>query len=159
MDKAGLVAEIEESRAVFMAEIARIPAEQMEAVALYGVWSPKDLLGHIAFWERRAASLMSALLAGQTPAKGQDVDELNAGAYQASHSLPLEAIRREEAGAYQDLMALVETLPEDTLASPARFTWLDGAPLVELALNNTSGHYAEHLPDLKTWIGTLHLRR
>ncbi len=159
MDKTSLVTEVEESRASFLAEMARIPPDRMEEVALYGVWSPKDLLGHVAFWERRGAFLMNALVAGQVPATSQDVDELNASAYQASRRLPVEAIRREEAEAYRELMALVATLPDDTLTSPARYDWLEGGPLADLVLNNTSGHYAEHLPDLKTWIDSLNTRR
>lgn len=159
MDKSGLMAEVTRAREDLMASLSRVPPGRMGEVALHDAWTTKDLVAHLAFWERRAAALATALLAGETPGPDEALDTINAKAFQASRDLSLETVLVEEGEAYQALMALVSAIPADTLFDTARFPLLGGGSLAEVVINNTSGHYEQHSPELASWIEKQDLRR
>ena len=61
--------------------------------------------------------------------------------------------RREEKDAYQKLLSAAESATEADLFDPHRFAWMKGQPLAEWIINNTYGHYDEHLTDVLRWLG------
>lgn len=131
--------------------LARMDAARMVEPVLYGLWSVKDMLAHIGFWEQHIADAYRTLQRGDVPAPAPDetsVHEINARVFAEQRGRPLADVRREEGEAYRALLALAETAPEDDLFNPHRFAWTQGRPFAELIQNNTYEHYDEHVEDL-----------
>lgn len=124
--------------------------------ALDNGWSVKDLLAHLAFWEKRAGDIYLGLVIGDIASlEGADlsVDELNARALDQNRLLSLSQVRENEAWAYHALRRLAAAAPEEHLFDPRCFAWTGGRPFAEWIANNTYGHYDEHIPALLAWRG------
>ena len=131
--------------------MAQFSDEQMLQPVLPGGWTVKDALAHIAWWERRAHSVLSAITAGLEPEfslEEGDVDGVNRNTYETNRLIPLADVRCDEADAYRSLFALVESLPDEALDNPSKFAWTKGRPLSTVVEWNTFAHYDEHMPDL-----------
>ena len=138
------------------AALARMDAARMVEPALYGLWSVKDLLAHLGFWEHHIVVAYRTLQRGDVPDPAPDetsLDAINARVFAEHRGRSLADVQREEGQAYQALLSLAETAPEDDLFDPHRFAWTQGHPLAELIGNNTYEHYDEHLEDLRAWLG------
>ena len=155
MNRAELALNIRTGRDRLEAALAQISDERMSDVGLYETWSVKDLLAHLGWWELRAAYVASTLINGSVPDRTIDaasVDQVNATVYQEHHQQPLDEVRQYEHDAYLSLLTLVEKMSEDDLFNAQRFPWTKGQPLADWVVNNTYGHYDEHMPALLAWI-------
>ena len=151
MDRQELLTNMHEGHERLEAALARMDATRMVQPVLYGLWSVKDLLAHIGFWEQYIADAYRTLQRGDVPAPTPDetsLHEINARVFAEQRGRPLADVRREEGEAYRALLALVETASGDDLFDPRRFTWSGRRPFAELIQNNTYEHYDEHLEDL-----------
>lgn len=155
MDRGELVARLLAGRADLEAALRRVEAGRMEDVVLHGDWSVKDLLAHLAFWERRVVAFYQAL-ADDAPWRAvkddAGIDTLNAGVLAWGRRRSLDEVRREEEEAWAALLALVESAPTGDLFNPTRFPRTEGRPFAESIEANGNGHYAEHLPELQAWL-------
>jgi hypothetical protein len=138
---------VREGRAQLEADIARFSEVEMLA-AEPGRWSMKDLLAHIAAWDRRTCDLFAAASRGEAPAErisgGDDVDRFNAAAHERNRDLPLPAVRAEFKAAFDDSMVWIDRMPDDLLFDPARVPWNGGHALAWNVAANTYWHYEEH---------------
>jgi hypothetical protein len=126
------------------------------APVLANGWSIKDLLAHLGFWERRAVSMYQFLNGGPEPDPkpgSLTFDELNAQVHAAYQDMNLADAVESEQRAYQAIFNLAKDAPEADLFDPQRFGWTEGRPFSGWILDNTAGHYQEHLPDLRGWLG------
>lgn len=147
--KVDLLAEITSGRASLEKVLTGIPAEKMEQVVLYDVWSIKDYLAHLGFWEKEVVSMFEILRAGKTPEIFLTLDEINARAFEESRALSLDDVLKQEKSAYQGIFLLVQDAQNDELFAPDYFAWTQGRAFAELIADNTFGHYEEHMPDLR----------
>jgi len=133
------------------AALAHVDEAWMVEPVLYGLWSVKDLLAHLGFWEQHIVAAYRTLQRGDVPDPAPDETSLhaiNARVFAEHRGRPLADVQREEGEAYQALLFLAESAPEDDLFDPHRFAWTRGRPLAELIANNSYEHYDEHLQDL-----------
>ena len=158
MNRAELVLNVRTGRDRLEAALAQVDERHMTDIGLRETWSVKDLLAHLGWWEQRAAYVASTLREGQVPEgtiNATDVDQVNATVYQEHHQQPLVEVRHYEHDAYLGLLTLVEKMSENDLFDPQRFPWTKGQPLADWVINNTYGHYDEHMPALLAWIDHL----
>jgi hypothetical protein len=153
MTRDELLKRMDNGRAEFTALVDRVPEDSMALPKLANGWSVKDMLAHLAAWERRAVYLYRVLSAGQTVDDGvTDFNVFNAATYAANLNRPLGEIRAEENAAFSDLRAVAETAPEAHLFDPAQYAWTEGRPFVDWIGWNSYDHYLEHIPDLRAWL-------
>ena len=69
MDKANVLEKMQAERAKLDGLLATLSAEQMCQTTLENEWSVKDVLAHIAVWERRCVGWIQAGLRGEKPDK------------------------------------------------------------------------------------------
>jgi len=151
MDRQTLLTNLHAGRERLAAALAQMDEARMVEPVLYGLWSVKDLLAHLGFWEHHIVAAYRTLQRGDVPDPGPDEASLhatNARVFAEHRGRPLADVQREEQEAYQALLSLVEAAPEDDLFDPHRFAWTRGHPLAELIANNSYEHYDEHLQDL-----------
>ncbi|MFN2237239.1 MAG: ClbS/DfsB family four-helix bundle protein [Anaerolineales bacterium] len=130
---------------------------QMTAEGVEGCWSIKDILAHIATWERVAYDRIHSaltLVPLQFPLINgdADVDKFNAEIYAENKDQPLEKVMTEYHDSHRNLMDLVETLQEDFLRSPLPFKWAGKLTAQVMISSNTHWHYIEHAESIAKWL-------
>jgi len=110
-----------------------------------GEWSVKDHLAHITWWEQRIIRTLrdgAPDLVEMLPNVDiNDTDQINAAIFAANRDLPLAEVRAAFDASYQEMLRLIETLPDETVVK--HYDWLNG---------NAGGHYDEHLQMLRGWL-------
>ena len=137
--------------------IEPLPEDQMIAAGVEAYWSVKDILAHIAAWERMAYDRIQAALSGESLyfplIKGdEDVDQFNAEVYAKNKDRSLEKVMKEYHDSHQDLLDLIETLQDEFLASPLPFDWAAKLTAQVMISANTHWHYIEHAETISKWL-------
>lgn len=158
MDRKELLNNIRDGRRELQNALNQFDKRQLSEPLLANGWSIKDLIAHIGFWENRMVKLYNILQNGdvpEDPIDSLDLDELNARVYDDNQLVPLGIVQINELEAYEKLLDIAETAPEDDLFDPHRFAWTEGEPFYNWIEANTYGHYADHIPELMEIAGRL----
>ena len=137
--------------------VAAVPRERMEQPGAMGDWTFKDVASHLTGWRQRTVLRLEAAARGEPqppnpwPAELGDAedDPINAWMHEQWKDRPLDDVLAEAEGVYDDIAAVVRTLPVEILTDPNRFDWMEG---VALADGDFSGHLDEHEPDVRRWL-------
>lgn len=158
MDKANMLGTMQAERAKLDGLLATLSAEQMCQRALENEWSVKDVLAHIATWERRCADWIQAGLRGERPDKPEkgytweELDTLNEKTFLGNRERTLNDVQADARLAYQQLLEQVQALSEDDITNPQRFPWTDGRGLIPFIAANSYEHYQEHFEQIHKWL-------
>jgi hypothetical protein len=157
-DKARILGMIHKERAALDSLLDSLSDAQMLDPTLPGGHTVKDLLLHIAAWERLFLDWMAAAARGETPAlpapgvTWDDVSPLNEQIYVANRDMALPAARVESCQAFRDFVAYIDALAPPDLIDPHLYPWLDGWSLVPLIASNSYQHYREHADEVRAWL-------
>ena len=152
MNRADLLTNIDNGRAELEAALAAIDRNRLTEPLMPNGWSVKDVIGHIGFWEGRIAKLYDILLRGEEPVDtvtNETVDALNLRIHAENQMIPLGIMELNEQEAYRALRRVAETASDPDLFDPHRFDWTQGTPFYQFIVENTYGHYDDHLVDLR----------
>jgi hypothetical protein len=148
--KAALLRGIREERQRLEYAFKRISPSDMAKASHPDAWSVKDNLAHIAAWEKKLLKWYETGLRGEKQAMPQWsqpglVDEINLEIYQRNRGRQLDDVLQEFKESYQQILATVESMPEDGMFTSGKYDWTGQGTLADYIVGNTSGHYAEHL--------------
>jgi hypothetical protein len=153
VDKVEFLARLKRERANWNALLDQIEASRMIQPGVVGVWSIKDLIAHIAWYENQMVDID-----GEQPQPGIELwdlplDERNARIYEANQQRTLTDIQNEAQQVYQKLLETVERLTEEQLQNVKHFPWMqpDWIPWKVIA-SNSYEHYHQHLSDVQAWV-------
>jgi hypothetical protein len=152
MDKDTLLRGIHETHASLEAATAALDDDALlgPAPGMPG-WTRKDVLAHVEWWNRHSVAVIEGVRTGADPWPGGDEpwdpDAWNARIQDENRDRPPLDVRRGEAASYEALVAAVEGATDDELFAEDPHPWLDGT-LAETVLEDSTAHYAEHLPHL-----------
>ncbi len=135
-EKERVLRDMDKSWRALMDSIRGIPESQMTAPGVSGHWSVKDILAHIAAWDRETTRVVMQILRGdepEWPIHDQKFNDLN---YEADKSLPVNEARNRALSAHKALVEMLDGKGE------VRAAWLRGA---------TYDHYPEHTEDILRW--------
>ena len=102
MDKSHVLEEIQAGRAEFDALLTQLSDEQICDAALDGGRSVKDILSHIAAWERRCAGWIETTMRGEIPERPEpgitwdQIDDLNERDFLRTRDDTLQEARDDE---------------------------------------------------------------
>jgi len=147
------------------AVLATIPEERLLEPGVVEEWSVRDLLAHIAGYERYVSALIFGDLEGRTPTNQQfygrddaptpedDANDDTSNAWVVAHARtkPLQDTLTEYRWAHQQMIEAVEACAEADLEDPNRFPSLKGKTLLAILPGQCMGHHREHLPQLKAF--------
>jgi uncharacterized damage-inducible protein DinB len=137
--------------------IARVIPSGRRDEPVYRVWTAKDLLGHIAAWDRWLCGAIDALVAGRRPKFGR-TSVFNKHAVDASRALDWAAVLRDVRTAHTALMRRIEALSdaEWTAASRHRYRWGDSTAMTIASLfaytYKGGTHYGGHAREIEAWL-------
>lgn len=155
MNRIELIETIGASRYRLMQAVEQFSDSDCVAGLLENNWSVKDVLAHIAWWEQRATRLYHAA-AGTGPAvepiRAEQINEVNEQTYADHRAVALETVRDMEQAAFQELLTIVETIPEEDLFDENRFQRFGGNPYLHIVIANTYDHYDEHAAMLEGYL-------
>lgn len=134
MNHQAIIERIEVSYTAFRELIASVPVERATDSVSPGEWSVRDIVGHIAWWEDRAAH---DILGTAEAMDGQTVDQRNAVEYAAISERTLEESLLALDTAHELLTGVVRDHPEVTADQVEPDTW---------------EHYEEHGADIRAWL-------
>lgn len=155
-DKPTLLRRMNETREQLIVFLAKFDADQMIEVHPPDGWSIKDAMAHITFWEKYALERYQEVARGEKPQlfgdiTQDDVDRINQQALEAGRALSLKEVQTAFDRVYQELWAVVQTIPEN----PDDAWWgLWPTPELpwQLIAYNTFEHYPEHMESIRRWV-------
>jgi uncharacterized damage-inducible protein DinB len=153
MDKRRLVKKLKEERRKLLQAAQALSPSQRETPFLGGKWSAKDVLAHIAAWDREQLKGVQQLLRGERPGfLDFDWDEFNARAVAARHGASFEAIVKETEQTLDEFIATLESIPEEEFAKLRGLRWKRWEVTLEWVVSGTYTHDAEHRQQLKEFL-------
>lgn len=160
--KADCLAEMHASFEEQMTVVEAIPPERLTEVGATDEWSARDMLAHIAGYERWVAAALVGDLTG-TPPTNQDYygrnrapseadsandDTTNAWVVSHARTIPAAAVLAEARWAHRRLVEAVESCAEADFEDPNRFPFCKGQTLLSILPGQCWGHHREHVPHL-----------
>jgi len=134
--------------------LSQLSVEQFNRPGAVGVWSVKDVLVHIAFWERYTVNMLQAIARGKTPDLLADdsTERNNASVVAQYYQRPLAAVISDWQEAREDLLEALEDLDDEDLNDPDRFPWSAGRTLLDRIAGNSFDHEQEHIEQILAWM-------
>ena len=159
MDKTSILNEMSTSYAALEEILVPLDKTQYSTEGVIPGWSIKDMLAHIASWHHRLLTWLDAAVRNQEPTLSgpdsvEEMDALNAQFYQENKSRPLDEVLVDFRITHQQIMDIVQPMPEDDLMSPHRFAWSKGEPLWQAIAGDTYEHYREHIAQIQEWLAS-----
>ena len=157
MDKTELLEALEDERLEAVSLLDDLPDEVMLEPGVVGEWSIKDILAHLTAWEGQTVTLLfQARQGNRQPTTvhfgNEQVDTLNQRWYEQSKDRPLDLIWNDFLGVRKQTIRRVSEMSDKDLNDRNRFPWLKGVALVDLIINDTIEHEAEHLDAIREWL-------
>ena len=154
MDATQLAVRIQSTSTDLELLILQLNVAQMNQPGAVGSWSVKDVLAHIAFWERYMADIIRAAKSGETPQL--DVEDLtesrNASVVAQYYLTSLGAVLAAWHAAREELLDQIAGLSEADLNDPQRFSWSEGRTLLDRIAGNSYEHEQEHIDQIRAWM-------
>lgn len=153
MEKSELVGHMRATRAEFESLLAELTPDQMTQGGVAGVWSIKDMLAHIAWYQREEAELFGETGANASPLWDLPQEPRNEMLFQQNRDRPLEAVLAEFRHAFEKLLHAAERLSEADLNVPGRFpgTSVERPPWRAIAVHSYE-HDREHIEMIRMWL-------
>jgi Mycothiol maleylpyruvate isomerase N-terminal domain len=141
MDVARLLEEEDRGWMGLTETFGEIPPDRFEEPSLNAEgWTPKDAMYHVARWAEEAATVLGRIAAGTHREGDVDTDGLNAEWLEAGRDVEADVVRLRFAKGRVAMRQAFERL--DHVDAPA-WEWFE---------ESGPRHYADHLPDLRSFL-------
>jgi hypothetical protein len=145
-----LQAALQQSRQRFDAAAGGTDAVTLEKQPVCGVWTSRDVAGHVADWNGEFAAAAEHALGGPAP-EGHPIEDgelYNTNMAGARASQSWSQAKADLDASFDRLAAILERIDDDQIATPAMAPW-DEESTVGALLADASGHADEHVADLE----------
>ena len=137
ISKAQAIERLETERRRLEQNLAPLSENDMLRPGVVGEWPVKDVLAHLASWERFFLDWYAADQRGETPHppapgltwKPKDLDILNRRIFAKHRNRSLSKILAEFRNTHKRFMATVQTIPEKDIITKERFAWIGKAAM------------------------------
>lgn len=155
--KAELLKAIRAERRLLERALAEIDPALYDEAGVCKKWSIKDLLAHLAAWEQtfiRWYAARDQMSDGLMPPEVQSAAALNAynqHLYERYRDGSLSQVQAFFQQSFQQIIALVEQIPEGDLFTPHRYPWTGKWTLKTFVAANTNLHYSWTRTQINRW--------
>jgi len=159
-NKSELVFVIKKERGNLESLLNQLTSDQKKEKGVEAEWSIKDIMAHIAAWERLAQDRLNSATTGEKlkiPVIESDnfVDIFNAEVYESNKESSIKNVETEFHNSYNDFMRQIETLEEEFLIEVLPFDWAGDLTAQVLISANSHWHYLEHAKSINAWVSTI----
>ena len=154
MTREDMLAKLAESRRDLHQATHGLSEEEITQVQVEGVWTIKDVLGHIASWEEICLEPLRRYADG-APFEAvvvKDYSTLNDELAARKGDVPLDVILDELDAIRQELVATASRLSAEQWEQRVLFPWGDEGPVTEM-LDELRQHELEHVHAIQQWRG------
>lgn len=163
MKKSELVQWFQAEYEQWNALLDQISMARMDQPGVNGDWSMKDMIAHLTGWNRKLVANLLARQRGESeppppwPAHLQTDDAINVWLYESNHERPLRDVLDESQQVFQQLLTVVEELPEDvhidTVHQGGRTYYLVYLNDQRVQPGEFFDHFHDdHEPDVRAWL-------
>lgn len=149
-----LAGQLDDARERLINSYAGLSAEEMVEPGVAGEWSVRDILAHIAGWDREVISVYNAMLRGERPAfldiDMDGIEIFNQEQHAQAEGASLDEVLTELLAAREDMLAVLREVSNAALFAPApgdEHSDLSIAACVGVSQN----HDEEHAEMIETW--------
>jgi len=145
MKKEKALSRLNNSRRALRKAIDVLTIDEISTIQVEGIWTVKDLLGHIAAWENSLLVPLSAFINGE-PFQAEEIPDHDSwNAVQAARCSPrsVSKILDEMETTRQELLKTAGKLSESQCSQIFRAPWGDQNTLVEM-ISGLAWHEEEH---------------
>jgi DinB family protein len=144
--------------------LLRLPSHRHSRPGLAGgAWSPKDLVGHLCFWEERVLEAIAAWERGERAPidrelSSRSVGAINAAAVRARSRHTMDRVLRDWDTVHGELIRTIRTMSDARWEGPAtpRGRKSLGHRIGQLLVGpGPFAHADAHLPDLERLVGSV----
>ena len=134
--------------------LAQLSVAEINQPGAVGVWSVKDVLAHIAYWEQYTTGILAAVARGEAPTLVADdeTERRNASVIAQYYQRSLAAVISDWQQAREDLLEQLEYLSDQDLNDADRFPWNNGRTLLERIAGDSYDHEQEHIDQIRAWM-------
>lgn len=153
-----LLKDIHTERIRLESNLSTLSAEEMSQPGVTGTWSVKDVLAHLVAWERLFIEWYQTGVEGCSPStlpvsmSQGAINSLNLQIYERNQSRSLDEILAEFHASYQQILAVIEEIPESDMFAHGRFDWTGKLTLADYIAGNTCNHYAWAKSQIRKWV-------
>ncbi|MCB9419698.1 MAG: DinB family protein [Ardenticatenaceae bacterium] len=143
------------TRKEFLALADLIDEDERTTRPVCGVWTLKDLVGHLTDWERVGVAGLRQLVAGETPEFDElitDFDTWNDAHAAVRHNQPWDEVWADFMQTRGEFLALVDQMGEADWQRPFTAPW-DSQINGYFWVNVWAGHDHEHAADVRNALG------
>jgi len=157
MKKSELLNWLREEYQMWEALLDQIGPTRMEQPGVNGDWSMKDMVAHMIGTQPRVIASILAAQRGEPeppppwPVHLQTDDEINAWIYESNKERPLSEVLDESNQIFQQLLAVIDGLPDEVLIEPdLRIICLGDK---RFPVGEFFDHFhSDHEPDIRAWL-------
>jgi len=160
MEKAELLDWLREEYRHWQAFINQIDPALMDLPGVNGQWSLKDMIAHLTAWEPRLIAYILAAQHGEAdppspwPEHLRADDEINAWIYETYCGRTVNEVLDEMERVFQQLLAVIEGLPDEVVIEPERHLVLLGGR--RFPAGEFFDHFHnEHEADVRAWLARM----
>jgi DinB superfamily len=147
MDRRQLLKQLDKRWAAFNESYAGLSDSQMTESGVTGIWSVKDIIAHVTWWEEEALKHLPLINKGGRPPRYSvdygGIDAFNALMTEQKRGLSLSDVLRQRDETHRQLIAYVQSAPEEQFTRDTRFRR-------RLRLD-TYNHYPKHAKAIREW--------
>ena len=153
-----LLKEIHSERRRLEKYLSALSAEEMIQPGVTGTWSVKDILAHLVAWERLFLDWYHAGVQGCTPTivpvgmNQRAINALNQQIFEKNQWRSLDDILAEFHISYQQIVTVIEEIPEGDMFVRGRYNWTGMLTLADYIAGNTCNHYAWAKSQIRKWV-------
>jgi hypothetical protein len=116
---------------------------------IYPSWKIKEVLAHMAGWDECIAAALEAHSRGETPTSAgiHEPDIFNQQAVRAREALSPEQVAADWEAQRQNLIRVIEQMPEESFQAPALFPW-GQVGAVEDVVRGFAAHERRHAEEI-----------
>jgi hypothetical protein len=147
MNKQKLLKKVTDAWNLFENSYQGLPDCQLTQAGVTGIWSIKDIIAHVTWWEEEALRHLPTVLAGGQPPRYSvlygGIDAFNALMTEKKKSLSLPEVLRQQRETHRRLLEFLGSVTEDQVERDTRFRH-------RLRLD-TYSHYRKHAEAIRQW--------
>jgi len=118
-----LAGQLQDARERLLASFKGLPEEQMAQPGVCGDWSVRDILAHVAAWDRAVTASFRQMLVGERPIlldlDEDGIDAFNAERHEADKARTLSEVTEELNDSREAMLDLLREVDNAALFAPA----------------------------------------
>jgi hypothetical protein len=135
--------------------------DELRTAPIDGTWTIKEVIAHVAAWDRELLAGVDEVLAGQPPHyEGTVEDEFNADVAASVAGTSLEDVLTEAEAAHWAVMEKLASIPPERWEVELPIRWRNGRPVTFAGSGlfgyryNGHTHFGGHAMEIEEWLAS-----